>query len=115
MNVWIPILISAVALLPGCYAAYNTWSSRSADKHNVVFQNAMALIEANKQQASDLKTQLDSANRTIDDITVKLRHANNRADKLAVDLADANTEIAQLRSQIKTMSQQVDGDNNGRS
>lgn len=122
MNVWVPVLLSGLALVPGLYAAYNTWSNKAADRNNVVFQNAMALIEANRRQAEEngkqadrLKKQLYAANKTIEDITTKLFAANKRADKLALDLADANTEIATLRSQIKTMSQQVDGETNGRS
>ena len=121
MSIWVPIIISAIALIPGMYAAYNSWSSRSADKNNVVFQNAMSLIEANKkqaqeneQQANNFKKQLIVANRTISELTVKLNNANRKADKLADDLAEANTELIHLRAQIESMSKQVDGENHGR-
>lgn len=109
----LPIVISALALLPSLYAFGKTWKQNSLDKSDVVFKNAVTLIEQNQKQADTLQKQLTEAHQTIDDITEKLYTANRRADKLASDLVSANIEIIQLRAQIKSMSEYMDGETSG--
>jgi septal ring factor EnvC (AmiA/AmiB activator) len=118
----IAVLVSAFALVPSLYAAYNTWINKSSEKNNIVFKNALELVEANKrqsienqQQAERFRDQLNQANTTIGDLTTKLYAADRRAEKLSQDLAEANSELIALRAQIESMSKQVDGDKNGRS
>jgi septal ring factor EnvC (AmiA/AmiB activator) len=114
---WISIVISGTALLPGLYAALDTFRTRRQEKKqkdNIVFKNALELLEENRKESNSLRTKLTEANRTIDELTDKLRLANKTIVKLNDDLADANTELHALRGQIESVSKQVDRDNDGR-
>lgn len=109
-EIWVPVLISIVALLPGVYAFTKTIKQTTIEKSDIVFKNAVTLIEENRRQAEENGKQLARAHSTIDEITAKLHAANNRADILASSLAEANIEIIALRAQIESMSKQVDGE-----
>lgn len=113
-EIWIPVGISVVALLPGIYAFLKTWKQSAVEKSDVVFKNAVTLInenrrqaEENSKQADSFKVQLAAANKTIEEITDKLYTANMRADKLSISLSDANIEIIALRAQVESMSKQI--------
>jgi septal ring factor EnvC (AmiA/AmiB activator) len=114
---WIPIVISGIALIPGLFAALDALRTRRQEKKqkdNIVFKNALELLEENRKESELLRTKLTNANKTIDDLTDKLRLANRTITKLNDDLADANTELHALRGQIESVSKQVDRDNDGR-
>lgn len=107
---WYAVAISAVGLWPALYAFRSAWRTRATDKGNVVFQNALELAQANREEANSVRKKLIQANNTIDTLAEKLQMANRQIIQLSSDLYDANTELSSLRAQVKTMSQQVNGE-----
>lgn len=110
---WIPVGVSLLALIPGLYAALVTFRTRRREKSerdNVVFRNALELLEENRKESKLLRVKLDQANRVIDQLNEKLTFANGKINQLTEDLTSANTELYTLRGQIESLSKQVDGD-----
>lgn len=107
---WIAVAVSALGLWPTFYAFRSAWRTRTTDKGNIVFQNALELAKENRQEANHVRKQLLEANKTIDSLTEKLKMANKQIFKLTEDVYSANAEVAVLRNQIDKMSQQVNGE-----
>ena len=110
----VAILVSILALIPGFYAAYNTFRARRQEKENIVYKNYQELLQENREESKQLRTKLIEANKTIDELTGKLTLAHRTITQLNNDLGEANTELVALRGQIESMSKQVDGESNGR-
>lgn len=106
----IAVVISGVGLIPTLYAFRSAWRTRVTDKSNIVFQNALELAQANREEANSVRKKLIQANDTIDNLTSKLRDANQQIIRLSQDLYDAHAELTLLRGQVENMSKQVNGE-----